>query len=68
MPITVGKRAATAVHFQLPVSFRIVMSVVEQGQCIRQKSMVLTAVIQVHPFAIKSSRIWARLSSSMMLP
>lgn len=32
IPVSVGSRAATAVHFQLPVSFFMVRSVVEQGQ------------------------------------
>ncbi len=31
-PIPVGIRTESAVHFQLPVSFRMVMQVVEQGQ------------------------------------
>ena len=37
IPVTVGSAAARAVHFKLPVSFLMVRSVVEQGQCIREK-------------------------------
>lgn len=68
IPVTVGSAAARAVHFKLPVSFLMVRSVVEQGQCIREKSIVLMAVIQVQPLLTKSSLICERLSSSRMLP
>ena len=68
MPITVGSAAASPVHFQLPVSFLIVSRVVEQGQCISEKSMTLTAVTQVHPLATNSCFISARLPSSRILP
>ena len=67
IPVTVGSAAARAVHFKLPVSFLMVRSVVEQGQCIREKSIVLMAVIQVQPLLTKSSLICERLSSSRML-
>ena len=50
-PVIVGIRKANIVHLMLPVSFLIVISVVEHGQCIREKSAVLPAVIQFHPFA-----------------
>ena len=49
IPQTVGTRKDMAVHFRLPDSLRMVRRVVVQGQCIREKSMVLTAVIQVQP-------------------
>ena len=51
MPTAVGIIKESTVHLKLFVSFFIVIRVVEQGQCIREKSMVLTAVIQVQPFA-----------------
>ena len=54
MPITVGTRKETAVHFQLCVSLRMVRQVVEQGQCISEKSIVHTAVSQVQPWSTRS--------------
>ena len=54
IPVTVGRRRHRAVHFKLPVSFLMVRSVVEQGQCIREKSIVLMAVIQVQPLLTKA--------------
>ena len=53
-----GRRIATAVHFQLPVSFFMVRQVVEQGQWNRQKTIMHSAVFQVHPWAVR------RLSSA----
>ena len=46
----------------------MVRQVVEQGQCIREKSITLTAVDQVHPFSIKSCRSIVRLFISTRLP
>lgn len=43
------------VHLALPVSFFIVMSVVAQGQCINENSIILTAVIHVQPFEINNA-------------
>lgn len=42
--VPVGISAASAVHLRLPVSLRMVRSVVAQGQCSRLNSMVLSAV------------------------
>ena len=58
----------TAVHLRLPVSFFIVRQVVEQGQCISENSITLTAVIHVQPLAISRFLSSARLDKSMMLP
>lgn len=55
IPIAVGIITASAVHFQLFVSFFMVSNVVEQGQCIRENNMVLTAVIQVQPWLTNNS-------------
>lgn len=55
MPIRVGSRKATIVHFLLLVSFFIVNNVVEHGQCARLKSMVEIAVIVVQPLLINRS-------------
>ena len=68
MPHTVGTRKDTRVHLKLPDSFLMVRRVVVQGQCIRENSMVLTAVIQVHPLFTRSSFNCARLSNSRILP
>ena len=62
MPTTVGNANATAVHFLLWLSFLMVRQVVEQGQCIKQNSMVHTAVSQVHP--LSTNRV---LSSTKLL-
>ncbi len=67
-PVTVGTSQETAVHFMLCVSFLMVRQVVEQGQCIKENSMVLTAVIQVQPFATKSSFKTDKSLISRMLP
>ena len=67
-PTTVGKTAASAVHFQLWVSLRMVSRVVEQGQCIREKSMVEPAVIQVHPWSKNRAFSSSRLSMDTKLP
>ena len=68
IPQTVGTRKDITVHLKLPYSFRIVRRVVVQGQCIREKSMVLTAVIQVQPLFTSNSLSCARLSNSRRLP
>lgn len=68
IPQTVGTRKDITVHLRLPDSFRIVRRVVVQGQCIREKSMVLTAVIQVQPLFTSNSLSCARLSNSRRLP
>ena len=57
IPVNVGITAAKTVHFKLPVSFFIVSRVVEHGQCISEKIMVLSAVIKVHPLFTNNSRI-----------
>lgn len=67
-PVTDGTSQETAVHFQLCVSFRMVRQVVEQGQCIREKSMVLTAVTQVQPLDTKRSRKTDKSLISKILP
>ena len=67
-PQSVGMRKEAITHFQPPVSLRIVKRVVEQGQCIRENSMVQTAVTQVQPLATSSSFNWVRLSNSSRLP
>lgn len=68
MPAIVGITAANAVHFKLPVSFFIVISVVEQGQCIREKIIVQIPVVQLHPFATKIFFISKTLVISVKLP
>lgn len=59
MPIAVGNKKPIAVHFKLCVSFFIVKSVVEQGQCIRKNSRVHRALIGVQPLLISSALISA---------
>lgn len=68
IPVTVGTRKEAIVHFTLCVSFLIVRHVVEQGQCIRENSMVLTAVIQVQPWLTSKSRSTDRSLISSRLP
>ena len=68
MPHAVGMAAASAVHFQLPVSLRTVHSVVEQGQCISENSTVLTAVVHVQPLRHSSARSAAGSSRPVRLP
>ena len=55
IPQSVGSSAAITVHLTLPVSFLIVISVVAQGQWKSEKSRTQSAVVIVHPLAIKSS-------------
>ena len=68
IPIPAGTAKEMAVHFRLFVSFPMVIQVVEQGQCISEKSITLTAVTQVQPLADSSAYSSFRLSSSRMLP
>src|SRR5690554_4476839 len=49
MPVIVGIRKDSPVHFKLRVSLRIVRRVVAQGKWFSENSMVQTAVSQVHP-------------------
>lgn len=71
IPVTVGTRKEAIVHFTLWVSCFMVRQVVEHGQCIRENSMVLTAVIQVQPWltnkslSTDKSLISSRLPSAM---
>lgn len=53
IPQAVGMKKARAIHFRLPVSFRMVRRVVEQGQWNREKRIRFNAVRQVHPLAAK---------------
>lgn len=50
IPNIVGSNIDIIVHFILLVSFNIVRQVVEQGQCISEKTIVQIAVFIVHPF------------------
>lgn len=68
IPQAVGIKNESAVHLKLPVSFLIVRQVVAHGKCMREKSMVHTAVTQVHPFASSSVRSSARFDRSIRLP
>ena len=61
-------RKESSIHLTLPVSFRMVRSVVEQGQCMREKSMTLIAVTQVQPLATRSCRMESRFPSSSSVP
>lgn len=67
-PQIVGMENAAAVHFKLPVSLRMVSRVVEQGQCIREKTAVQRAVVQVQPFALRTSFRAAKFSYPSRLP
>ena len=68
MPTSVGIAAASRVHLKLPVSFFIVSSAVEQGQCISEKIITFTAVFTVHPFKVKSRYVSARAAVSLSVP
>ena len=67
IPTTVGMSAARSVHLMLPVSFFIVMSVVEQGKCIRVKIIMHTALARVKPLAARTSRMARVLVISLTL-
>lgn len=49
IPITVGTMADIKVQKRLFVSFFMVIKAVEQGQCIKQNTMVQIAVVVVQP-------------------
>lgn len=51
IPQTVGSKNDKIAHFQLPVSFFIVRSVVLQGKCNNVKIITLIAVSKVQPFS-----------------
>lgn len=67
-PVNVGTKMDTAVHLRLRVSFFIVRQAVEQGQCISENSIVLTAVIQVQPLPTSSCFNSHKLPHSIILP
>ena len=67
-PKTVGIMKESNVHLTLEHSFFIVRQVVEQGQCIKQKSDVQRAVSQVHPLLKNSVFNSAKFSYSTRLP
>jgi len=56
IPNKVGKRKDTTVHFKLLLSFFIVISVVEHGQCIRENMIAQRAVICVQPDEVRIVR------------
>ena len=68
IPISVGMTAARSVHFILPVSFFIVIKVVEHGQCIREKMIVFIAVTKVQPLASNISLRMLREGISLTAP
>ena len=68
MPNNVGKRNETMVHLKLPLSFWMVMSVVEHGQCIRIKTTAHIAVVMVQPLAPRIEPIDAKLSVDVRTP
>ena len=63
----VEKKVKTA-HFMLPVSLRIVSSVVPQGKCSKENDIVAKAVSQVQPLLTRISRKTLTLSDSNMAP
>ena len=67
-PGTVVTRAAANAQKALPLSFFMLRSVVEQGQCIREKSMKQSAVDAVQPFARSSAPSAVRLPASASVP
>ena len=67
-PKTVGIAKESNVHLTLEHSFFIVRQVVEQGQCIKQKSDVQRAVSQVHPLFKNSVFNSVKFSYSTRLP
>ena len=67
-PSKIGIAAARSVYFTLPVSFLMVRRVVEQGAWKRKSRMKQAAVVAVHPFARKISRIAFRFCTSRRLP
>ena len=67
-PKTVGVTMERNVHLKLAHSFFIVRQVVEQGQCIKQKSDVQRAVSQVQPLSANNIFNSAKFSYSTRLP
>ena len=67
-PAAVGSANAAAVHFQLCDSLRMVIHVVEHGQCISENSIVHTAVTHVQPFCTNSVCSAERSFISTRLP
>ena len=63
-----GKIAAKAVHFKLPVSFFIVIKVVEHGQCISENITIQMAVVMFQPLSVKSVLSCNKLSYSVNVP
>ena len=68
MPQAAGKSAQIIVQNPLFVSLYMVMREVEQGQCIRENSIVHTAVSQVQPFCTNKACSWVKSLSSTRLP
>ena len=52
-PNKVGRRKETNAHLKLWLSFFMVISVVEQGQCIRENTTAHIAVTDVHPQEVR---------------
>lgn len=67
-PINVGTRKEIRVHLMLFVSFFIVRSVVEQGQCRTENTMKFMAVKTVQPLSVSILPISARDSVSVRVP
>ena len=68
MPVTVGSKQPRKAHFMLPVSFFMLIKVVEQGQCKREKIVVQMAVTQVHPFSTNNCFKVSKLLNSEIVP
>ncbi len=68
IPVMVGRRMDTAVHFRLPVSLYMVRQVVEQGQWKRQKIIRQTGVTAVQPWAEKIEEREAMVPVSVSIP
>ena len=68
IPQTVGSAKASKVHFVLPLSFFILISVVLHGKCKSVNIITLIPVSNVHPFCFKTSPIAKVLSISTKLP
>ena len=68
IPINVGNRIETMVHFQLLVSFFIVKQVVEQGKWHSVKMITHMAVVIVQPLLTKIIFKVYKFSYSIILP
>ena len=68
MPKAVGNRIENSAHLVLPVSFFMVRTVVEQGQCIRQNIITQIAVTAVQPFETNICRICSIDVTASILP